>query len=83
MTDYSFTNRPDLGAGIYGHHLLTQWNIGQSDMLKSMQATGALKFRDFNFNGIPLSGSIWFGTLLRRPAFSPQRQLLSSWRQLR
>ncbi len=58
MTDYSFTNRPDLGAGVYGHHLLTQWNINQSAMLQSMHATGALNLRDFNINGVPLTGSI-------------------------
>ena len=66
MTDYSFTNRPLLPQGVYGHHLITQWNILQSPMLQSMHATsirapqdpGGINFRDFNINGAPLTGSI-------------------------
>jgi len=58
MADWGFTNRPDLLPGIFGHHLLTQWNIGQSEMLQSMQLSGVINLRDFNFNGAPLSGTI-------------------------
>ena len=58
MGNYTFTNRPDLFAGIYGHHLLTQATIDSSEMLKSMHATNILNFADYNFNGVALSGSI-------------------------
>ncbi|MEQ1577773.1 MAG: hypothetical protein ABL894_08975, partial [Hyphomicrobium sp.] len=58
MADLTFTYLPGLPSNVFGHHLWTQYNIGASDMLLSMQQTGVINFRDFNFDGAPLSGSV-------------------------
>jgi Ca2+-binding RTX toxin-like protein len=55
MTDYPFTNRPQLPAGIEAHHVFTRFNIGQSPMLDFMNARGIINLQDFYMNGAPLA----------------------------